>query len=136
MNARTRYMLTTLGSLALAAVVCYASYIGADTGISVLQIDEHHVFLLKSCGLAAVAYVIATLVKSRAMWGIVAGLGAGVGAGLFIDMLAPKGYVFSPFVDNALRGTTTEEIIWLIVNAALCFLISWVALKRILDKAQ
>jgi hypothetical protein len=135
-SSRGKRQFKMLASLALAGAVCWFSYLVADQRVPALRIDAHRVFLLKSCGLAAVLYCIATLVESRAFWGLVAGVGAGIGANLFVTMLQPKGFVFTPFLGSALRGTTLDEIIWLVLNMALCFLICWIALKRIMQVAR
>ena len=123
-------------SLALTAVVAWLSYLAAGMRTPLLQVELHHVFLFKSCATVAVLYFCATLVRAQPLWGVVAGLGAGIGAGLFMDMLEPKGHVFSPFINSAFHGTVAGDVAWIVLNMILCFAIVWIALKRIFTRGQ
>ena len=124
-------------------LVYWAGYFAVIVGITVLVLwgtnskpvlfenDWHWYCLVHTCAVAAVCFFIAALVDKNIGWACAAGVGFGIGLHLIILLVRPEGYIFSPFVDNAFKGTATEDIIWLVTHAIVAVSIGIVSIKKI-----
>jgi hypothetical protein len=127
----------------LITVVYWAGYWAGITGIALLVLwaadcdpvvvknDWHWYSLAHTCLVAAIGFFIATLIDKNICWACAAGIGFGLGLHMIILLIRPEGYVFSPFVDNAFRGTAGEDIIWLVTHTVLAAGIGILSVRKI-----
>jgi hypothetical protein len=103
----------------------------ADSNPGLFKNDWYWFFLVHTSAPAAIAYFIASLCKRNICWVCAAGISFGLGLHLILLMIRPEGYVFSPFVDNAIRGTAAEDVIWLVSHMILSIGIGVVCVKQL-----
>lgn len=103
----------------------------ADSDPVLLKNDWHWNFLVHTSAPALILYFIATLARRNICWACAAGIAFGLGLHMIILIIRPEGYVFSPFVDNAIRGTAAEDVIWLFSHTALSIGIGAACIKQL-----
>ena len=117
------------GSLFLGAGVLTFRLNGSDvlhTGVA-----WHREVLIHTCAPAAVLYVLATLVRRNWFWALTAGVGAGAAVFMLLEGIKPKGWIFWPFISDAMQGIALETIVWLYANCLLLILITGAAAVKI-----
>ena len=124
-------------------IVYWAGYLVGIVGIALLVIwgansnpvflknEWHWYCIVHTCLAAAISFFVATLVDKNICWACTAGIGFGLSLHLVILLIRPEGYIFSPFIDNAFRGTAVEDIIWLISQTILAGGIGILSVKKI-----
>jgi len=111
------------------AVSCWGGFLLPDMEL-VSYLKDYRLFLFNSCALIAVLYFFASLIDKSYFWAFLCGTGAGIGANIFMELMAPKAGVFHPLIDSSIAGNTEEKFAWLIINSLICFGIAVISARR------
>ena len=118
--------------LIIIAVSCCAGFLVPDMEpLSFLEfLDNYWMFLFNTCALVAILYFFATLFDKTFFWAVLSGFGAGVGANIFMELMAPKAGIFHPLIDSSIAGNANEKFVWIIINSLICFGIAAKSVRR------
>jgi len=114
-----KFFLIFFGFIIIAVSGCLGFLVPDMTPLSFLE--NYWLFLFNSCALISVLYFSATLFNKTYFWAGLSGIAAGIGANIFMELMAPKAGVFHPLIDSSITGSANEKFIWLIINSLICF---------------
>ncbi len=114
-----KFFLIVTGLIVI-AVSCWAGFLVPDIEPTSF-LEYYWMFLFNSCALVAILYFLATLFNKSYFWAFLSGLGAGIGANIFMEIMTPTAGIFHPLMDSSITGNANEKFIWLIINSLICF---------------
>jgi|GEM_PF-3484710 len=112
--------ISIFSGLIVIAASCWAGFFLPDME-PVPILENYWMFLFNSCALAAILYFFASLINKPYFWAFLCGISTGLGANIFMELIAPKAGVFHPLIDSSIAGNAEEKFVWLIINALICF---------------
>lgn len=114
--------------IALIVLTAVAGYFFPDMDIRLLGIKNHRYWLFHSALIPFVIFAIVNRVKTgsiigKSLYGLCIAFTLGVGVHLFQDCFEKKSIVF-PIVKSLILNTYLDDILWLIANTIIAFVLA------------